>query len=608
MKKKYDFSKKIKLAEELFKKGDLNKADNIYKDLFKYKVYNYDLLISCALFNKNINRYNLAKDLLNLSLRKYPKGIESYLLLSEIYSFERDFKAAENLLLVAEEIDKNNSFVHYRLGILYLTNKNYEKAIKSIDNAIFINPDKKEYIILKADILFNKTDYKKALNLLSKINIENPSYLFLQRELLLSKIYLNISDFNKAETTLLNLKSVFKTEKIIFLTLSNLYFQIKDLKKGILILQEGLNSFPNFLPFKFNLAVMYRNSGDIKLAIETHLEIIKIDNSYLDSYYELSSLYDFKSHKKELELFLNINFDKLSSSHKIKASFSKSNIFHNLKDYNKSSYFLKMANEEKLKLFPSDLELKKNTGEFYKKICLDAIKRDFDNKSDIEIVFIVGMPRSGSTLLENIISVKKNVMDMGEIPYLEQSLNEVLNIKDIFNKYISKIKDKKNHYIFTDKNLFNFLYCPVIHNYFPSAKIIHCIRNPLDNILSIYRTNFLKQNFSSSIVDITDLYIYQHDLMNHYKKLYGEIIYSYNYEKLVKNPSIEIPKLIEWLGWEWNDNFLNPHNNKRNVFTASSAQVRNEINNRGIGIWMKYKDILKPSIDLIKQSKSLPDI
>tara|TARA_B100000161_G_C33235523_1_gene274687 strand:- start:90 stop:395 length:306 start_codon:yes stop_codon:yes gene_type:complete len=96
--------------------------------------------------------------------------------------------------------------------------------------------------------------------------------------------------------------------------------------------------------------------------------------------------------------------------------------------------------------------------------------------------------------------------------------------------------------------------------------------------------------------------------MNHYKKLYGEIIYSYEYEKLVKNPSIEIPKLIEWLGWEWDDNFLNPHKNKRNVFTASSAQVRNEINNKGIGNWMKYKDILKPSIDLIKQSKSLADI
>lgn len=605
--KNYDLSQKIKLAEELFKQGELNKVDRIYKELFKHKIYPNELLISCALFNKNIKRFKIAIDLLTLSLKKYPKDIKSYLLLSEIYTLQKKFEEAEKLLLIADEIDKNNSFVQYRFAVLYFTSKNYEKAIKFIGNALKISPNNKEYNIFKADILFNKADYKEALIILSKINIEKNNHLFLQKELLISKLYLNISEFKKAELTLLNLKRVLKKEKIIFLFLSNLYFQIKDLKKGVLILKEGLNLYPNFLPFKFNLAVMYRNSGNIKLAIDTHLEIIKIDKSFLDSYYELSSLYDFGSHKKELELFLNTDFDKLSPSHKIKAAFSKSNIFHNLKEYTKSSYYLKIANEEKLKLFPSDLELKKNTGEFYKKLRLDKTKKVFNIKDNIEILFIVGMPRSGSTLLENIISVKNNVIDMGEVYYLEQSLNEISDFKDVFKKYIGKIKDYKNSHIFTDKNLFNFLYCPVIYNYFPSAKIIHCIRNPMDNILSIYRTNFLKQNFSSSLIDITNLYIYQHNLMENYKKFYGDVIYSYKYDELVKNPSIEIPKLIEWLGWDWDDNFLNPQTNKRSVFTASSAQVRNKINKKGIGIWAKYEEILKPAIDLIEQHQLFED-
>ena len=608
MEKKYDFSKKIKLAEELFKTGNFKQVDEIYKDLFKHKIYTYDLLISCALFNKNIKRYKTATDLLNLSLRKYPEGIKSHLLLSEIYILQKNIKAAEKLLLIAEEIDRNNSFIHYRLSILYFSFKKYEKAIKYIDNALRLSPNNKEYYVLKADVLFNKNDYKNALLILSKINIEKTSYVFLQKELLLSKLYLNSSNFKKAELTLLNLKSLFKTEKIIFLNLSNLYFQINDLKKSISVLKEGLNLYPSFLPFKFNLAVLYRNSGNIKLSIETHLEIIKIDNSYLDSYYELSTLYDFNGHKKELELFLNIDFDKISPNHKIKASFAKSNIFHNLKEYTISSNYLEIANNEKLKLYPSDLALKKNTGEVYRKLSLDTTKKNLNNNDGIEILFIVGMPRSGSTLLENIISVKKNVIDMGEVSYLELSLNETLDIKDIFNNYISKIKKPKKNYIFTDKNLFNFLYCPVIYSHFPCAKIIHCIRNPLDNILSIYRTNFLNQNFSSSIIDITDLYIYQHNLMKNYKNLYGEIIYSYKYDELVKNPSIEIPKLIEWLGWEWDDNFLNPHTNNRNVFTASSAQVRKKINTKGIGNWINYEKILKPSIDLIKHSKLLEDI
>ena len=607
MKNKYDFSKQIKLAEELFKKGDFNKVDKIYKDLFTHKIYTYDLLISCALFNKNIKRHKIAIDLLKLSIKKYPKGVKSYLLLSEIYTFQKNFKEAEKLLLNSLEIDKNNSFIYYRLAILYFTIKSYKNAIKFIDYALMISPNNKEYNILKADILFNKTEYKNAIFVLSKINAEKNSNLHLRRELLLSNIFISTSEFKKAEFTLLNLKAVFKTEKIIFLSLSNLYFQMKNLKKGILILLEGLKLYPSFLPLKFNLAVMYRNSGDLKLAIDTHLEIIKIDSSYLDSYYELSSLYDFGNHKKELELFLNFDFNKFSPNHKIKAAFSKSNIFHSLKNYSKSAKYLKIANEEKLKLYPSDLELKKNTGEFYKKLCLKKTNQEFDIKDETKILFIVGMPRSGSTLLENIISVKNNVLDMGEVSYLEQSLNEVSEFRYIFKNYISKIQDIKNNYIFTDKNLFNFFYCPVIYNYFPGAKIIHCIRNPLDNILSIYRTNFLKQNFSSSIIDITELYIYQHNLMKYYKELYGEIIYTYKYDDLVKNPSLEIPKLIEWLGWEWDDNFLNPHTNKRNVFTASSSQVRKKINKKGIGTWRKYEEILKPSIDLIKQSNLLED-
>ena len=138
MDKKYDFTEKIKLAEELFKKGDFNKADKIYKDLFKYKNYTYELLISCALFNKNIKRYKIAQDLLTLSIRKYPGGIKSYLLLSEIYTFHKNFKEAEKLLFTAQKIDKTNSFVYYKLAIIYFANKNYESAIKFIDIASYI--------------------------------------------------------------------------------------------------------------------------------------------------------------------------------------------------------------------------------------------------------------------------------------------------------------------------------------------------------------------------------------------------------------------------------------------------------------------------------------
>ena len=210
-------------------------------------------------------------------------------------------------------------------------------------------------------------------------------------------------------------------------------------------------------------------------------------------------------------------------------------------------------------------------------------------------LFIVGMPRCGSTLLESILSLNPEVKDLGEVSFLEESLQQTDDLLEIKNLYTEKVKlinsEKK---IFTDKNLFNFLYCPIIYNFFPNAKIIHCSRHPLDNILSIYRTNFLNQSFSSSLKDITDMYIYQMKLMHEYKSKFGSRIYSYDHDKVVHNPEESIKNLINWLDWKWSDKYLSPQKSKRSVFTARSAQVREKINSHSSGYWKNYEDLLKP--------------
>ena len=140
------------------------------------------------------------------------------------------------------------------------------------------------------------------------------------------------------------------------------------------------------------------------------------------------------------------------------------------------------------------------------------------------------MPRCGSTLLESILSLNPEVQDLGEVSFLEESLHKSDDLIEVENLYTEKVKlINSGKKIFTDKNLFNFLYCPVIYNFFPNAKIIHCTRNPLDNILSIYRTNFLNQSFSSSLNDIADLYLYLNSylFLNFYNILQNSTFYQY---------------------------------------------------------------------------------
>ena len=590
-----EISKYIQLAKKNQKEGRLKQANEIYKNLINKKIYTYELLISYGLFNKEINNLIVAKNLFTLAIKKYPLLIKSYILLAEIFRIQNNFNNAYEILMNAKKFEKDNADVDYNLSILFKTNKLYKEALIHINNALNNSPKIDLYKILKADILIDNFQNPEAEKVLGNLILDKNSNLYFQKELLFSRIFINQKNYVEAENTLLKLKNLFNNQPILFLNLSNLYFNNKEINKGIKVSKEGIKKFPNFIPLKFNLAVMYRNSGHLDSSINMHLEILDKDKFNFNSYYELSTLYDFSSHNDQLNNLLNIEIENFTPIQKIYIGFSKANIYHSKGEFENSAYFLKIANDEKLKLQPSDLKRKLNTGEIYRNFKFENqedLNKNLDNNC---YLFIVGMPRCGSTLLESILSLNSEVTDLGEVFFLEESLKEtedLTKINDTYSKKILNINSFNN--IFTDKNLFNFLYCPIIYRFFPNSRIIHCTRNPLDNVLSIYRTNFINQSFSSSLNDIAKLYKYHMELMDEYKTQFNSIIYSYDHDQVVQNPEDSIRKLIDWLNWEWDEKYLSPQKNKRNVFTASSAQVRKEINNQSINYWEKYKQLLKP--------------
>jgi hypothetical protein len=591
--------KYIQIARENHKKGNIYQANEIYKKLINQKIYTYELLMSYGLFCKEINNLKIAKNLFILSIKKYPLKINSYILLAEILRKENKVNDAIKTLSAAKKIEKFNSEIDYNLSIIFKTIKSFNEAILSIDSAINQKPDNKTYQILKADILVETFKNEEAKKLLLNLKLSKDSILFFQREILLSKIFVNQKQYRLAEGVLLELKKLFCKERILYLNLSDLYFKNKELKKGILILKEGIKIFPKFIPLRFNLGIMYRNIGLIESSIKTHLEILLDDQFNSNSYYELSTMYNFSNHNEQLKTLFDVDIGNLSQKEKIYFCYSKANAYHNIKDYKKSAYFLKIANDEKLKIQPSDIQRKLNNGEHFRNLEIDQNLNIEKVKDSNRYLFIVGMPRCGSTLLESILSLNPEVKDLGEVSFLEESLQksyDLLEVKKLYEEKVMLINSKKK--IFTDKNLFNFLYCPIICKLFPNARIIHCARNPLDNILSIYRTNFLNQSFSSSLNDISDLYLYHLELMKEYKNKFGSIIYSYDHEKVVRNPKETIHDLINWLDWEWSEKYLSPQKSQRSVFTASSAQVRKKINPNSSGCWKKYKDLLEPIIEM----------
>ena len=202
---------------------------------------------------------------------------------------------------------------------------------------------------------------------------------------------------------------------------------------------------------------------------------------------------------------------------------------------------------------------------------------------------------------------------LGEIEILEKSFLESKKINQslsLAKNYWTKIKElNKKSNITTNKNLFNYQYTGIIAESIPNAKIIHCFRNPLDNILSIFRAHFSQGNeYSSSLVDTAKVYIDQEAVMTEYKNRFRSKIYDLNYDSLVSNPQNEIKDLISWLGWKWEDTYLSPHLNSRSVLTRSNVQVRYPINSKSLGGWKNYKEILKPAMEIITKNDKYRDL
>ena len=389
---------------------------------------------------------------------------------------------------------------------------------------------------------------------------------------------------------------------------------LRKFKEAELLIRKAIELNPNFANAHSNLGIILKNLGKLQEAEKSLCKAIAINTNLAGAYFALSTLkYSTDDHQVwKDQLFSESILNNKSHQDKVDIYFARANILHEEKKYEESSRYLKLTNKLKLILKPSNAESLINQS---KVLLIESDKQDINQKELTKFpdsIFIVGMPRSGSTLLESIISMRNDVYDLGEINILEESYlewkksKEDINLVEIYDK---KVNDKTQFKITTNKWLYNYQYAGIIARQIPNTKIIHCYRNPLDNILSIYRTHFASENqYSSSLVDCANVYLNQDKVMTEYKNRFRSKIYELNYDLLVSNPNKEIKSLISWLGWEWDNKYLSPHLNPRSVSTASSVQVRSPINSQSIGGWKNYKNMLKPAIEILTQADKYRDI
>lgn len=221
------------------------------------------------------------------------------------------------------------------------------------------------------------------------------------------------------------------------------------------------------------------------------------------------------------------------------------------------------------------------------------------------MIFIVGLPRSGSTLVETILSQNRQLIDLGEVAYLDQSIAENSTIEAIQTSYRAAIQARPDYRAdaeaLTDKFLYNFAYCSVLAAAFPDCRILHVHRNPMDNLWSTFTNHFAKGNEWSYSLDqsVAFYHVYRQVMAAHEQVIPGRI-YHLNYDHLTRQPEQVIPALIEHCGFAWDEAYLHPEQGRRQIHTASAVQARSPINSRSVGRWRRYSDLLQPYADQLE--------
>ena len=397
----------------------------------------------------------------------------------------------------------------------------------------------------------------------------------------------------------------------VYSNMGVLYSEIQESDMAVKMYERAIEIAPGYVPALFNLAGHMEETDDKDSAIERYENILSLDPKHWKSLARLAYPRRLTSEKRELieRLEAGIKEPKESGLEQEGLFFALGKAFDDLHEYEKAAAAYDAANElGKQRSMPYD---QANTESAFDRLIelFDAEWiRQNKSSSDAAPIFICGMFRSGSTLLEQMLGAHRAVTAGGEIEVLPWLVGSELapypqgvrnasreQLQSVGEKYLSSVRELFPDYQhITDKRPDNYLHIGLIKILFPAAKIIHTRRGLLDNCLSLYFQQ-LGNNFSyATDLENTAHYVHQHDrLMAHWRSCLGDDIFDVDYEELVESPEPLMRRLIDYVGLEWDPRVLEFQRSKSLVKTPSLWQVREKIHTRSRERWRNYGTLVK---------------
>ena len=572
----------------------------------KYKIYLYlgedkNALKVLKLLHENhptirtartISNYYLSnndEEKSDLVIQSFFENNKSY---SDLYKGIRHAKAGRNKL--AEESYKNvlskdnkNVDALRLLGLLAFKNNNHDIAEKLLIRAIQLDP----YFHLLWD------------NLAKVFRVQN-----------------KLEESKKAFENLIKLDP---KNNEAFVALGTIYNKLAQYK-------DGINSYKKALKLNDNNARVYLSMGHALKTLgnrneceDSYLKAIKLFPLSGEGYWSLANLKTYTFNENQIQAMKSAIKEDMHEQEKIQMMFALGKAYESKKDFKESFKFYNDGNWMQRKTVEYNAEENSKsidlTIDFFKQ---NKEKLNFDSGiSSKDPIFILGLPRAGSTLLEQILSSHSmiegteelhNIMTIGRrIRTTNDSKNYLNNLLDLNKENISSYGNmyidetrwaRKDNNFFIDKMPNNFPHIGLIKMILPNAKIIDARRNPLDGCFSCFKQYFAKgQHFTYDLDDVARYYKDYLKIMKFWNNYFPDEIHTVCYENVINNPEQEVRLMLKYLGLDFEKSCMDFHKSSRPVKTASSEQVRQPIYKSGMNYWENYED------DLSTLVKHFPD-
>ena len=363
-----------------------------------------------------------------------------------------------------------------------------------------------------------------------------------------------------------------------------------------------------------NLGIAYQRLGEIDKAFKSFERALAIKSDYAKAHHNLSSLKKYtKSDKQIVEMESLLSIKDLSQSDRIFICFALAKAYENLGKQEELFKVLNEGNQLRKKELQYSIEKSENHNSIIKKLFNSSPKPLSNQASTIRPIFIVGMLRSGTSVVEQIISSHHEVYGAGElknltqiiIPILREHLTNdnkklskktFLSIRKQYLESLSRFNTSEN--VITDKWPLNFRNIGFILSAIPEAKIIHLKRDARATCWSIYKHYFSDtgNGWAYNFDDLAEFYKLYSELMRYWHEMFPGKVYDISYEDLTTNQEDETRKLLEYCELEWDQNCLDFHKNKRAVDTASVLQVRQKMYQGSSEAWKEHEEYLQPLI------------